>query len=279
MALRLMVLAIVLAVSLSGCGPALLGSSTPIAVEPGLDKTKSIPDVDLQPSGTRSSPDIVGDHGRGPRGAQSRALSEKQHGLMPGSAAYQIPLSMVENQSSPVDLWIDASISVEDLMVQLNSFLIENANSAAVRLGQSVVKSKAMGTTQITGRDVLIGRKMYAELIGQDFEIQPSGIQEQTYIEGRSLRWSWWVKPKRAGKEGLPLEIKVMADPGEGKTPVETIREVVIVQARKQSLREIFEAIDWWIKLLGGGGVSVVAVGLVKWLLPRRRAKKKEAEG
>jgi hypothetical protein len=123
------------------------------------------------------------------------------------------------------------------------------------------------------GKEVLIGRKMFAELTGPDFEIQPSGLKEETYIEGRPLRWSWLVKPKRASKDGLPLEIRVMADPGEGQTPVETIREVVVVHARKRSWKEIFEELDWWIKLLGGGGVGAVVAWLFNRLFLRRGNK------
>jgi hypothetical protein len=244
MSLRLMVLAIVLVVSLSGCGPALVGLSTPRPME-------GVPDQTQKP----------------------KPPLKKQHGLIPGSAAYQIPPYMVENQTSPVDLWIDASMPVEDLKAQLKNWLIDNANRATVRSGQPVVKSTPVGTTQIVGKEVLIGRKMYAELTGPDFEIQPTGRQEQAYIKGRSLRWSWLVKPKRASKEGLPLEITVMADPGEGKTPVRTIREVVIVQARKQTLKEIFTGLDWWIKLFGGGGVGAVILWVFNWLF-RRRGKK-----
>jgi hypothetical protein len=233
----------------------------------------SIQTVDQQPSGTELSRKIIEQPKRAGPETQARAGSERQPGLVPGSAVYQIPSPMVENQSSPVDLWIDASMTVDDLSAQLKRFLIENVNRAAKRSGQPMVKSKSFGTTQIVGKEVLIGRKMYAELTGPDFEIQPPGLQQQAYIEGRSLRWSWLVKPKRASEDGLPLEIRVMADPGEGQTPVETIREVVVVHARKQSWKEIFEQLDWWIKLLGGGGVGAIVVWLFNWLFLHRGSK------
>lgn len=248
----------------------------PAEVSMGEEASFSVPDSDARPPGIGPSRNIANQRKKATQEPpQTPAPVDTGHGFISGSAAYQIPPYMVENQASPVDLWIDASLSVEDLKAQLNSFLIENTNRAILRSGQPAVKSKSVGTTQIVGKEVLIGKKMYAELIGPDFEIQPSGPREQTYIESRPLRWSWLVKPKLASKEGLPLEIRVMADPGEGQTPVETIREVVIVQARKQSWREIFEAIDWWIKLLGGGGVGAVVVVTVKYFLSRRKSGRK----
>jgi hypothetical protein len=163
-------------------------------------------------------------------------------------------------------------MSVEDLSDELRRYLIKNANRAADRLG---VKSKSFGTTEIVRKKVLIGKKMSAELTGPDFEIQPSGPEDQVYIEGRPLRWSWLVKPKHAGPDGLPLEILVVADPGEGRTPEEPIREVLIVYAHARSLKEIFQELDWWIKLVGGSGVGAVGVGVGKWLLARRRVKRR----
>lgn len=68
-------------------------------------------------------------------------------GLVPGSAAYQIPTIMIENESSPVDLWIDASLTRDEISQRLGSFLRENADRAAKRRGE--VKTKVIGTTQI----------------------------------------------------------------------------------------------------------------------------------
>jgi len=202
--------------------------------------------------------------GEPPINMQQTTAAPVAAGFIPGSAAYQIPVNMVEGQSSPVDLWIDPSITVDELRAQLHNFLTENALRADKRTGKSDVKSKSIGTTQIVGKEVLIGKKMYAELIGPDFEITPAGPKEEAYIKDRPLRWSWLVKPKHDGKNGLPLEIRVMADPGEGQTPVETIREVVIVHAREKTWKERFEELDWWIKLISGGGISSVILLLWK---------------
>lgn len=190
-------------------------------------------------------------------------------GLIPGSAAYQIPTTMIENESSPVDLWIDTSMTREEISQKLDNFLKENAERAANRTGK--VKSKAIGTTQIVGKDVVVGKKMYAELTGPDFEIQPSGSQELAYIPGRTLTWHWLVKPTHASETGLPLAISVQADPGEGKTPEPTIQEVVIVHARKKTPREIFEELDWWIKLFGGGGIGAAGLWIANRFISRRR--------
>jgi hypothetical protein len=216
---------------------------------------------------------MQGQRSRGPRAIprnnRQPASSQPPPGFTRGQAAYHIPLTMVQDKASHVDLWIDASVTSDDLQAQLYRFLEESAKRAGKRMNKQEVKSKSAVQDEIVGKDVLIGKKMYAELIGSnsDFEISPSGSIEATYREGIPLRWSWLVKPKRVGKDGLPLEIRVMADPGEGRTPIEPIREVVVVYARERTWKEIFEELDWWIKLLTGGGIS----GALIWIYTKIR--------
>lgn len=211
--------------------------------------------------------------GTKPTGRTQPTESPTSHGFRKGQAAYHVPLTMVENKTSNVDLWIDASVSSEELRIRLYEFLEDNAKRANKRIRKNDVKSNASVKDEIVGREVLIGKKMYAELIGtiSDFEISPSGKVEATYKEGIPLRWSWLVKPKRDGEEGLPLEIKVTADPGDGQTPIETIREKVIVHAREKTWKEKFEELDWWIKLLTGGGISSIVIWLYKKFRGRQR--------
>lgn len=181
-----------------------------------------------------------------------------------GSAAYQIPPVMVEGKDSPVDLWIDAGVTVQGIRAQLRNYLIENLVRTAKRLGQDVenIKAQSIGT-DIVAKSVLIGKKMFAELSGTGFDFDKTGPQEQAYIEGQPLQWSWLVTPKKAG-DGLMLKLEVKADPGEGQTPVVAIRESVRVIARPRTLKERIEEIDLWVKLLTGSGLSALLALMYK---------------
>jgi hypothetical protein len=188
-----------------------------------------------------------------------------------GSAAYQIPRTMVEAETSPVDLWIDTSAAPAELGRQLEQMLRDNAARAAARAGADVkVKFKQFGETQVVTKVVEIGKKMYAELIGVDFDIEPKGRQEETVREGYPLRWSWQVRPKKASEQGLLLELRVLADPGDGGLPVESIRETVPVKARPQTLLEVFKGIDGWIQSLLGVSVAGALGILGKWIWAKR---------
>jgi hypothetical protein len=195
-------------------------------------------------------------------------------GTFRSSAAYQVPREMIEGRNSPIDLWIDPSVSPKELYGRLESYLLDNARRTAERRGTPVkVEGRTLGDTAIVTMDILAGKKMFATLAGKDFEIEPEGPQERTLIPGQPAKWSWIVKPKIPSEEGLLLELRVMADPGEGSKPIETIREVVVVKARPRTLLERLQELDLWIKVLGGGGIGAAGLWLARRVvlaLPKR---------
>lgn len=186
-------------------------------------------------------------------------------GTFRSSAAYQVPKQMIEGRNSPVDLWIDPSVSSTELYARLESYLFDNARRTAERRGTpGNVQGRTLGDTAIVTMDILAGKKMFATLAGKDFEIEPEGSQERTLIPGQPMKWSWIVKPKIPSEEGLLLELRVMADPGEGSKPIETIREVVVVKARPRTPMEKLQELDLWIKLLGGGGIGAAGLWVAR---------------
>lgn len=64
-------------------------------------------------------------------------------------------------------------------------------------------------------RDVVIGAKMRAEIIGgRAFEIDPQGPQDKFMGRSREKAWSWNVTPKLSGKHSLSATITVLAEDG-----------------------------------------------------------------
>jgi hypothetical protein len=196
--------------------------------------------------------------------------------MFTASVAYQVPRQMVEQRSSPVDLWIDPELTPEELRAALLAFLRENAERAQARLGESVkLAPLPQGSTDLVARSTLAANRMVAELLGEDFDISPKGPQELRLVRGQTFKWSWNARPKGpSGPGGFQLEIRVFADPGEGRAPVQTIREVVMVIAREKSWFEWANELDAWIKLLGGGGLGAALIWLFRGLSRREEQQR-----
>ncbi len=188
-----------------------------------------------------------------------------------GSAAYQIPPVMTEDSPSPVDLWIDAGVSVEKITSELKEYLTENLKRTAQRFERPLdtVKAKSIGT-DVVGQSVLIGKRMYAELSGEGFSFDKTGPQERTFIAGQPLKWSWIVTPKKAGND-LILKIEVRTDLGEGEASIEPIRDYVRVNARPLTWKEKFERIEWWVKALTGMGISTLIAAIYKLMMKKQQ--------
>jgi hypothetical protein len=182
---------------------------------------------------------------------------------------------MVEGQTSRVDLWIEVEKSMPDLKRMLEEHLVKAAKDAEARAGHNL-KTTPFGTTVVESRTVLIGKKMFAELTGSptDFEITPAGSQERIFREGVTFKWLWDVKPKKASKEGLPLTLKVTADPGDGGLPLEPMREIVMVKAAPQTIRQRIEAFEWWVKLLTGGSLAALIAAIWAWIRSREKSRR-----
>lgn len=197
------------------------------------------------------------------------------------NAAYQIPPTMIVNVSSPVDLWIDASKSSEQLASELREYLEENARKASKRMGADIsvkLQKMKMGTTEITTQAISIAKDMYAELSGseKDFAIDPKGPRKITARNG-TLTWHWTVTPLKISDTGLPLTLTVTADPGDGGTPLKPIQETVVVKTDLTWWQQILEFLknnDLVVKLITGGAGLAVLGGLLRWICNRAGVKR-----
>ncbi len=57
-------------------------------------------------------------------------------------------------------------------------------------------------------RETVLACSVEAELTGVDFEIEPSGPQQGSFLNEATVRWSWTVKPERTGSD-LPLQLTI----------------------------------------------------------------------
>lgn len=198
-----------------------------------------------------------------------------------GGAAYQIPPTMIVNVSSPVDLWIDASKSPEQLASKLREYLDDNARKASKRLGADIsvkLQKMKMGTTEITTQAISIAKDMYAELSGsdKDFSIDPKGPRKIT-ARNETLMWHWTVTPLKVSDIGLPLTLIVTADPGDGGTPFKPIQETVVVRTDLtwwQQFVEFLKNNDPVVKLITGAGGLAILGAILRWICSRAGAKR-----
>lgn len=195
--------------------------------------------------------------------------------LVAGSAVYQIPPLMTEQSASPVDLWVDASLSETALQKKLEEFLQQNAERSLLRAKIAGIVEVPGAATQVVSREVMVGRKMYAKLSGdQNFIIDPPGEVEKPYEAGEPFKWHWLVTPKKVSRVPQILVLEVSAANEDGEKRVRTMREEVYVEAIPptwyERLKKWFQELDWWVKLFGGGGLGAAVVWIGNRALSRR---------
>jgi hypothetical protein len=191
-------------------------------------------------------------------------------GLMRGAAVHSIPDRMVKDDSTPIDLLMDPLKTPAQLKQELAQMLLSNAHRAARNRGVVLsAQELALPNTELVAESVLIGKKMTAEIIANasDFQISPQGPVDYEYRPGETLRWRWYVKPLRESASGMPLSLKVTADPGSGQS-VRVIDRTVIVRSGltwwQEAARTIEGLLTWFNLVLGG---TLAAIGaLLKWL-------------
>lgn len=196
------------------------------------------------------------------------------------NAAYQIAPDMTRNRSTTVDLWIDARLTQEQLVAQLQAYLQENAQKARVRVKHRKLDPSLSAPDGIASRGIVIANVVSAELSGsdRDFQIKPLGPQKITARADMPLKWQWMVTPLRASDEGLPLTLSVVVDPGDGGTPLTPILETVVVRSDSgwwDRVMEFIKALDPLLKfILTLAAVLPVLAGALAWLCRKSGAKR-----
>jgi hypothetical protein len=65
-------------------------------------------------------------------------------------------------------------------------------------------------TTVVTG--VPLRCQVEARIHGADFDVDPEGYQEGSFLDQPEIVWSWDVVPRRTGRKILTLDIRSVAD-------------------------------------------------------------------
>lgn len=238
---------------------------------PGSGSVRPSPPASAGTPPDRPRPAETG-NGTGPREYQATAIPAGK--FVEASAAYQIPLTMVRNKSTPVDLWIDASLSPEQLKSQLQAFLQENAPQGAPWVKHQKLGEPDAATDNIrTKGSIRIAKQVSATLKGakeDDFKIEPMGPEQITARTDMPLTWRWMVTPLRASEEGLRLTLSVVVDPGDGSTPLKPIEETVVIQSDAgwwERLIEFIKQLDPLMKFIAAlGAILPLLAGLLAWL-------------
>ena len=137
-------------------------------------------------------------------------------------------------------------------------------------------------------RDAPLACRVEAELTGLDFDIEPSGPQQASFLSADQVSWSWIVEPQESGS-GLPLQLTVRGFV-EGASDVggsqelargpEPIIVAISVDAQPRSFTERVADMWWgfWDSRLWTGIAGVLALLAffgVRGREPNRREKPK----
>jgi len=76
--------------------------------------------------------------------------------------------------------------------------------------------SDALGSAPDTKVKLKVGRLMAADLQGDGFKIEPTGLQKRDLFLGDSTRWDWQVTPLKAPKYRLVLSAYVVVKAADG---------------------------------------------------------------
>lgn len=127
-----------------------------------------------------------------------------------------------------------------------------------------------------------VARRMAAQLEGQGFTVEPSGIVHKDLFLGDAMRWDWVVTPLRARSHRLTLSayVAVKTPEGDKENLIRTVSRDVIVEVPVGTRvgDAMDDSVDWmgrgqnWLKALGG---LIAALGAV-WLAIRTFGKPQE---
>lgn len=180
---------------------------------------------------------------------------------------------MVEKQASLVDLWIDRTVTVEQLKRELATKLRVTADR--IRMRTVTDTDTEHGTpsvpAQLEGATIPIGGTMIAQLRGgNDFDIEPEGPIPQSLQNIDRAKWNWRVTPRHAAEKGMLLDLDIWIDPGPGRHLIDSYHESVIVAAIPipwyEKLYNMAQGLNAWLALLGIGGIG----GLLTWIRKKK---------
>jgi hypothetical protein len=91
--------------------------------------------------------------------------------------------------------------------------------------GQDPAKDLKGTPGRVVEGETRISRRMFAELKGAEFEIEPKGPQDRLIVLGQPTRWTWLVTPLEYGRDKtLKMELSARLEDEKGLLPPVSIR-------------------------------------------------------
>jgi hypothetical protein len=150
--------------------------------------------------------------------------------------------------------------------------------TASIEERLPVVSSPTTGVTNTTIERVALRCEVQALLRGEDFEIDPEGYRDRTFLDEPTVPWTWDVTPTKRGKGRLTLEIRSVAVI-EGRRIEGATTKLYTTQIDVGVSEDLGQKIKRWSSnvvdhplVQGFGGLLVVAGtvgGAWRWLLKR----------
>lgn len=131
------------------------------------------------------------------------------------------------------------------------------------------VKVTLPGNGQVVMADARLGCVIQAQIIGgEDFSIDPKGIEERTFLTDDTVTFSWIIVPKRVGPSVLELQVQSVVSPGGNAYAVnpQSFTAAINIEAVPRSTwGRITDAAQAFVDfpLVKGAGVLVAFFGML----------------
>jgi hypothetical protein len=186
-----------------------------------------------------------------PSGAASIARYADQ--LRAGHAVFDPPETMVQGHTETVHLIVSAEATVQELEAELRRLVETDAERRYI------------------ADQVQISRVMRARLTGVDFDIDDTEYQERLTDATTTTRWTWQVRPTRAGRLMLTVTLVALIDDGGTLREVATPYErSVTVEAQPVTWRDIAARLTPPPQVVYGTIGAGLTAGVAWWRRRRR---------
>jgi hypothetical protein len=158
---------------------------------------------------------------------------------------------------------------------------VGEASTVTAIIGTNAVPPP-QSVTGVTGTTVVVRIKtscdVEAQLIGGDFQIDPSEAQEKSFYGTSVVSWTWYVTPETAGRNlQLELVINSLFHLGNGITLASTARSALVKirvdAASKSLLEQVDDVSDYPIFATVAGAAIVSASAIIFRRLRKIRRK------
>jgi len=236
---------------LGGCAPAAAEPTSTNTPEPSLTETLATEEPASTEAPTTATLAVgspqPAEHATLSLDEELRLVQAELNKSLKGNFKYTAPSSMRLNESFPIELLLNPSLSADELGTQI----VEGSGLVTSTADPDVLVTTGGEEVKVVGSDVDITPLMKAVLIAGDpraFDIQPLHEDEiQLVGKNTTTTWQWLVTPRKAGTQKLILVIyrQVNVDSKEYWPSVETYRADIDVSV---TFVQRLLMLDWkWI--------------------------------